>query len=231
MKFLKYFIILFIFISCNKKEKKIEKNKYQILNLIYSNFSKHEMEFFVFPTKQPLDLPDGIDYRKLSTDTVYRDSLHDKLYSKKISRKDSLLKIKKYTDNKENQKIFAFDLKMEKYHNLKDRERKKNKTGFENLYKKFIESKKIDSLNIYEISPKNNDSIVIFRKELLKDKVSVDFKKFNVLVSFSDIVFNNNYSKAIVIGTRVFSGIDSHSLIYFLEKENGKWKKMFVQIP
>ena len=78
MNFLKYFTILFLFISCNNKEKKIEKNKYQILNLIYSDFSKHQMEFFVYPTKQFLDLTHGIGHKRLLLDTNYRDSLHDK---------------------------------------------------------------------------------------------------------------------------------------------------------
>jgi hypothetical protein len=231
MNFLKYIIILLFFISCNNKDTKIEKNKYEILNLIYSDFSKHQMEFFVFPTKQLLDLTDDIDHKRLLLDTNYKDSLHDQLYSTKISKIDSLLKIEKYTSNKENQQVFAFDLKMKKYRNLKDRERTKNKTGFENLYKNFVKSEKIDSLSIRKILPKNNDLIVECKKELLKVKVGVEFRKFDVLISFSDIVFNNNYSKAIIIGVRVFNGTDSHSLIYFLEKENGKWKKMFEQIP
>ena len=223
MRFIKYFIALFLFISCNDKEMKIEKNKYQIINLLYRNFSKHQMEFFVFPTK-PLTQTNGVNYRKLLNSGTYMDSLHKIAYSNKISKKDSLLKIKKYLENKANQQIFAFDLKMEKYHNLNDKAFYKNVKGFENLYKKFINSNKIDSLNINKILAINNDSIIKFKKGLLKNKVGVEFKKFNILISFSNISFNKEILKAVVIGTKNFSGTDSHSSIYFLEKENRKWK-------
>jgi hypothetical protein len=223
MRLIKYFIILFFIISCNNKEKEVEKIKYQILNLIYSGFSKHQMEFFVFPAK-PLTLPKGINSRKLLNNKVYMDSLHKIVYSNKITREDSLLKIKNHLENKENQQIFAFDLKMEKYHNLNDKTFDKNIKGFENLYKKFINSNKIDSLSINKILAINNDSIIKFKKELLKDKVGVEFRKFNILISFSDISYNKEILKAIVIGTKVFNATDSHSSIYFLEKENRKWK-------
>lgn len=223
---------MFLFtVSCISTKDIREENKYQIINLIYDNFSNEYMTFFVFPAR-PSVLPDtDIDYRRMLGDETYMDSLHKITSSNKISKNDSLLKINIYIDNNENQQIFAFDLKMEKYHNLKDRGIEKNKTDFEKLYKKFVVSKKTDTLNIHNILPKNNDSIIVYRKELLKDKVGVEYEKFNVLISFSNIVFNNDYSKAILIGTRGFSGTNSHSLIYFLEKQNGKWKKRFEQTP
>lgn len=228
MRFIKYFITLFLFISCNSEEIKIEKNKYQILNLIYSDFSKHQMEFFVFPAKTR-PLPNGVDYRKLLNNKKYMDSLHKIVYSNKINKKDSLIRIKKHIENKKNQHIFAINLKMERYHNIKDEKLKENIIGFDKLYKNFIVSKKKDFLNIHKILPQNNDSLIAFNNELLKNKVGVEFGKFDVLVSFSDILFNKDYSKAIIIGTRSFSGTDSHSLIYFLKKQKGKWKKTYKQ--
>lgn len=231
MRLFKYLLLFLFTVSCTKTKEIREENKYQIINLIYNNFSNEYMTFFVFPARPSLLPDEDIDYRRMLNDKTYMDSLHKIKSSNKISKTDSLFKIKKYTDNKENQQIFAIDLKMEKYHNLKNRELQKNKTDFENLYKKFVASEKIDSLNIHNILPKNNDSIIPFRKELLKDKVGVGFRKFNILVSFSNIVFNNSYSKAILISTRAFSGTDAHSLIYFLEKEDGKWEKVFEEIP
>lgn len=235
MKFIKYFMILFVCISCNNKNNQMEQNKYQILNLIYSDFSKQQMEFFAFPaikSSPPSNYKyqqDTINYRKILNNKAYTDSLHKIVFSSKISKEDSLKKINTYIEKKENQQIFALDLKMERYHNIKGRKLEKNIIYFDKLYKEFINSKKIDSLDIHKILPKNNDSLIVFREELLKNKVGVEFGKFNVLISFSKVVFNNDYSKAIIIGTKGFSGTNFHSLIYFLEKQNGKWVKKFEQ--
>lgn len=225
MRFIKCLIILLLCFSCNNKEMKREKNKYQILNLIYSDYSKHQMEFFVFPTK-PSNL--NIDYSRVFElkDTIYADSTRNVL-TKKINKKDSIKRIKNYLSNKKNRQIFAINSKMYKYHSLKDK--KINIKGFEDLYKRFVVLEKIDSLNIHKILSKNNDSLNPFNESLLKNNTGADFGRFNVLISFSNISFNNDYTKAIILGTRSFSGTDSHSLIYFLEKQNGKWEKKFKQ--
>lgn len=216
MKLIKYFIILLVCISCDSNENKSDKNKYHILNLIYRDYSKYQMEFFVFQAKQPPP-PSNSSYK----------GKNSKLNL--LNKKDSLIKIKNYIRNKENQQIFAFDSKMKRYHNMKGRKLKENMIAFESLYKDFVASKKIDFLDINKITPQNNDKLTVFKSELLKNKVNVEFESFDVFVSFSDIIFNNNYSKAIVIGTRSFSRTDTHSFIYFLEKQNGKWEKVFEQ--
>lgn len=215
MKKIKYFIIFLICISCNKKDDKIDKDKYQILNLVYRDYSKYQMEFFVFPAKRPPIISNSSYERKSSKLDL-------------LNKKDTLAKIKNYIEKKENQKIFAFDTIMKRYHNIKDIKLKEKTVSFDNLYKNFVTSEKVDYLDIYKISPQNNDSIIVFKNKLLK-RTGVEFQKFNVLVSFSDIAFNEDLSKAIIIGTRSFSRTDSHSSIYFFKKKNGKWKKTFEQ--
>lgn len=210
MKKIKFALILLIYISCNNLENKYEENKYQILDLIYGDYSKYQMDFFISPIEKP-PVPSSLSY-KLNLS----------------NKKDSLAKVKDYY-KKEKKQIFAFDLKMNRYHNIRERKLRENIIGFDDLYKCFIISEKIDSLDIYKISPKNNDSLIIFKEGLLKKRVGVEFQKFDVFVSFSNITFNSNYSKAVVIGTRGFSGTDSNSIIYFFEKQNGKWRKLFEQ--
>ncbi|MFK8060832.1 MAG: hypothetical protein AB8B78_12170 [Polaribacter sp.] len=229
MKFIKYFIILFVCISCNNKNSQIEHNKYQILNLIYSDFSKQQMEFFVFPAK-PLHIPDDFNYPKLLSNKNYMDSLHNTLYSNKISKKDSLIIIQKYIENKKNQQIFAFDLKMQKYHNYESKNIETNIIGFKELYKKFIKSNEKNYINLNKILSKNNDSLIVFNDKFLKKQSGVDYKNFNVLLSFSDITFNTDFTKAILAGTRSFSKTDTHSSIFFFKKKNGgNWKIIFEE--
>ncbi|MGY0427251.1 MAG: hypothetical protein ACWIPI_10570, partial [Polaribacter sp.] len=86
---------------------------------------------------------------------------------------------------------------------------------------------KVEYLDTKKIIPKNNDSIIVFKEELLKGGVGAPHRMFNVLVTFSEIVFSKDFSKSIIIGSRAWSGTDSHASIYFLEKQNGKWKIMF----
>lgn len=229
MKSFKYIIIIVAFLSCDSNKKDVEANKYQILNLLYSSFSKEQLIFFNSPVK---GLP------PVSLNSVYQqDSISNiKLLKEKIGslykggKKDSLEKENIFLQKKENQQIYAFVLRMKKYHRLSDK-KKVSVKGFDDLFKKFASSKRIDSLDIHRILPVNNDSITVFSKDLLEGKVGVGFRAFDVLISFSNIVFSDNHSKAIVIGTRSFSGTDSHSLLFFLEKDNGKWRKIFEQLP
>jgi hypothetical protein len=220
MQIIKYFIVFFFIISCKNKENEVERNKYEILNLLYKDYSKQQMEFYVFPIKKTIPTP-GSDYENKEVG----------IYSKKITKEDSLKKINQYLKSKENRQVFAFDLNMKKYHNLNNRKIKQKVLAFEKLFKKFITSKEKDYLNIKKITQNNNDSLIVYNEDLLNNKIGVEFTKFNVLISFSNIVFNDEYSKAILIGTRSFSGTDSHSLIYYLRKQNGKWKKAFEEVP
>lgn len=227
MNFIKYLVLFFFVISCSNNEIKKDKNKYEIINIIYRNFSKEQMEFFVFSPK-PLSKSSKFDYKRLLNDEDYADSLHKSVYSLKISKSDSLKKIEKYLEKKTNKKIFAFDLKMTKYHNLNKKEFNKNLIGFQNLLYKFKNSDEVDSLNIDKIFSINNDSLIVFKNELQKGRI-FEIKKFDVLVSFSNIIFNEDYSKAILIATRSFNRLDSHSSVYFFRKNNGKWEKIKEQ--
>lgn len=220
MQIIKYFIIFFLFISCKNKENKVEQNKYEILNLLYKEYSKQQMEFYVFPINKTIPPPSS-EYENKEVG----------IYSNKITKEDSLKKINQYLNTKENRQVFAFDLNMKKYQNLNNKKIKQKVLDFEKLFKKFITSKEKDSLNIKKISQNNNDSLIEYNEDLQTNKIGVEFTKFNVLISFSNIVFNDEYSKAILIGTRSFSGTDSHSLIYYFRKHNGKWKKVFEEVP
>jgi len=209
MKSIKYFIIILIFTSCINKESIREKNIHQIVNLIYSDFSQQEMEFYVFPVSKP------------PLNSVMNNDIYNKNIIKPLTKKDSLIKINQYLNNKKNQQIFAFNLKMERYHNLKNKIIPIKNDDFKNLYNEFIKSNKLNTLNINKIIPKNNDSIIQLKRE------NLDFKNNNIIISFSNIVFNNDFSKSIIIATKSWSALDSYSLIYFLEKRNNIWVVTF----
>lgn len=228
MNFLKLLFFL-CFISC-KSEKEIEK--YQIINLLYHNYSKQNTEFFVFPKRKLFTSYDStfksiVDYTRAFKDSVYADSIRNVL-EEKISSEDSLKRINTYLSKKENQQIFAFDLKMEKYHNFKNK--KFSTIGYDSLFLEFIDSREQDSFVLKKLIPINNDSLIIYNKQYFTDNIGLDFENFNVLISFSNVIFNNTFSKAIIVGTIGFSKSDFHSTIYFLEKKINKWIIKF-EIP
>lgn len=223
MRFLKILIFL-ILISCNN-DKEIAKNKSQIINLLYHNYSKETLEFFVFPVKNPHSSNDtiyknNIDYKIALSNQFYADSIRNLLYEK-MNSEDSLKKINYYLSQKENRQIYAIDLKMEKYHNLENKKIKLE--GFELLFLDFIKRNEKDFIDISNILPKYNDSIIKFEKSSPYNILNSDFENFDVLISFSNVHFNKKFSKAIIIGTIGFSNTDFNSKIYFFEKNGKNW--------
>ena len=92
-----------------------------------------------------------------------------------------------------------------------------------NLLKKLKSIKKINEIDISKIYTVRKDSIFYFNKNSLT-KDSKEFNTFDFLVSFSQVIFNKNHKKAIVVGAVSKSKLSGASIIYFLKKtENGCW--------
>ena len=49
------------------------------------------------------------------------------------------------------------------------------------------------------------------------------YEKYNMVLSFSRISFNKEYTKAIIIMGAGFGKLNGFSAIYFLEKKKEKW--------
>lgn len=205
MKPIIFSFFLLTLISCSKQKIIIEKNKYNVLNLLYKDISDEQLKFYAFP-KRPL----SIKNQKIT-----------------LSNADSIVLIDNYLKNKKNYKIFAINPLMYRYHNLKKENNLNIPENYKYLFEQFKKSKIIDSLNINKIIPKNHDSILELKKSILDKGSGVEYLKFDILLEFSNITFSINKKKAIVIATRSFSRTDSHSLIYYLEKENEQWKVKF----
>ena len=92
-----------------------------------------------------------------------------------------------------------------------------------NLLTKLESVKKIKEIDISKIKTNRKDSIFYFNKNLLT-KDSKEFNTFDFLASFSQVIFNENYERAIVVGAVSNSKLSGASIIYFLKKtENGCW--------
>lgn len=86
-----------------------------------------------------------------------------------------------------------------------------------------LKSLEAKPLNLSLLKTKSNDSIIEYEEHLLDPQVS-DYLKFDLLISFSRIAFNESGNKGVVVGTKSTSGLAGHSSIYFFTRKNGKWR-------
>lgn len=190
-----YLLILLIFASCGEgSNQETLGNTNEILNTLYDTLAH--------PTTQKLPpLPEGY---------TVEDSLQITMaftkFREEQSRKIKKIVIPPYLSSGKNLEVDDSKIDNE----------------FKNLVIKLrsLESKPLD---LSSIKSKGRDSIIEFNENLLDPQVS-DYLKFDLLISFSRIAFNESVNKAVVIGTRSTSGLAGHSALYFFEREKGKWR-------
>ena len=78
------------------------------------------------------------------------------------------------------------------------------------------------ALELKKIQRSSKDSIVAFEKRHLRE-YSPDYIGIDRLISFSRIAFDAEGTEAAVIATTGTSRLDSHTAIYFLKKQKGRW--------
>lgn len=205
----KTYIIILVFLtllSCKKNNDKI-KNNYHIISLIYTNMLD---QIDVLPPLPPPPLikEEYSQEQRDSIDLSYL-RLRERLTSENL--KKGLLKKEK--------KIVAIS---KEFMQIGDTNLKLN-DDYSNLLKKLKSIKKINEIDISKIYTVRKDSIFYFNKNSLT-KDSKEFNTFDFLVSFSQVIFNKNHKKAIVVGAVSKSKLSGASIIYFLKKtENGRW--------
>ena len=206
----KTYIIILVFLtllSCKKNNDKI-KNNYHIISLIYTNMLNQIDVLPPLPPPPPLIEGEYSQKQRDSIDLSYL-RLREKLTSENL--KKGLLKKEK--------KIIAIS---KEFMQIGDTNLKLN-DDYSNLLTKLESVKKIKQIDISKIKTNRKDSIFYFNKNLLT-KDSKEFNTFDFLVSFSQVIFNENYERAIVVGALSNSKLSGASIIYFLKKtENGCW--------
>lgn len=189
-------IIATVVLSCDKAVSK-EKELYEVLNLIYPFLTKE-----IPPPKELPVPPKGIDSirRNLEIST-------DEDFSKKL--------------NPDKQQIIAIKLSMKEPGLIK------SLVGEPEMGFRFIIDEpialNIDSLNIKKFNSVSNDSLIAFEQDLLEPEI-MDYIKFDKLLSFSNVFFNKEFDRAVLIASVGTSDLAGSSHLIFLEKINGKWK-------
>ena len=202
-----YLIIIASFISSCGCNEDLTNNTYQIISLLYEEVIEDTKISPVFPPPLP-------SIYKKNKSQAFLDSIN----LSRVKYWDKLVLQKK--KGVKNRKIIAIN---EHFKNSKI-------SKHQNEFKDYLGSFKEDNLDktairidLSRIQTHRTDSIYYFNKNLLTPGVS-EFRKFNILLSFSKIVFNVTNNKAVVVCSTNTTKLSGSSIMFFLKKtDNGRW--------
>lgn len=224
IKYYYYFLTLILLSSCSKQNKQQNEkvNIYEVVELLYDNAVTNHLKVVALP--QPVAPSPGSnissdsihkmieEYRKIPKDTFVLINNHLKKFGRYIVAVDSVLKPPYLSDiNKEYLKDCLID------------------DDFKSIYDDFKKVKDTVSINVNKIE-NNNYSYIVPYQDYFKKLYRKGFDKFDILLSFSNIQFNNEYNKAVLILSVAFDKLNSFSEIIFLEKKNSKWNIKCKQV-
>lgn len=200
-KYLLIVVVLF-FISCKKEPstKNIEeKNTYQIITNLLSDLR----ESMILPPRFPPP-PSNEKYNY-----TIQDSLSSyKYFYKQTIRKKTIAFLPE---------TFILDKKKEKAKTLE------KCTTDKNLIHLFLTRKKEKNIAITKIANLKKDSLIYYT-EKHKMMLGKGFQEIDMLLSFSNITFNKDYTKAIIIVGVSYGKLNGFSTLIYLEKKHYHWK-------
>lgn len=215
------FIVLSIFIllGCQNNEKCTEKmpNTYEVLTVLFDDLLSSHIKYMVFPPSPPPPLLNSEDYTF---------NILEKVNSDNEIIKDTVNEIKKYI-KKYGKSIVAIDTVLEPPYYTKEINESYIKDclelGFSDVYTSFENLNDSMHIDVSQVTM-NEYSYVLPYMSYYKDMPRRGFDKYDVILKFSRISFNNDYTKAIVIMGASFGRLNGFSAIYFLEKSSGIWR-------
>lgn len=192
---------LTLFLSCQIKcnEEKEEMNSY----LVISETMKHILE-------QSLDKPTFPPPPTLS--------------KFKFSKNDSLVEFMKYYKDVSKTKIVAINRKVFDPNLSLDMLRIKCSKA-ENIIdsSEFIVSRKNQFIDLKNVFISNKDSLIYYSDEH-KKRTDNGFNDIDLHLEFSTIMFNESYTKSLLIINVRYERLDSFSTLIYLEKDGFYWK-------
>jgi len=196
---IKILLLFVILLSCNIDNREEESNRYEVISILFDKLT--QPIDLVFPPPPP---PDSLNYVFKLKDSIRIDSI-----------------IKKVKAERENKKfIVAVHPLFNSYVN--GSRKGKDCFGFDETINKLMTIKDSLNVDINKIITKRKDSIIYFKEELIL-KGRKDYETFDILISFSHVSFNEDYTKAVMVGSVSTSRLAGTTILYFLEKIDNKW--------
>jgi hypothetical protein len=103
---------------------------------------------------------------------------------------------------------------------------RKNKQEYQLLFDKLRLNEEVKPLEIKNITTKYDNVKIIKFTNLHKQKLKQrkEYRDFDLLMSFSRIVYNEKFDRALLTVSSSISSLAGSYDLCFLKKENGKWK-------
>ncbi|WP_408026642.1 hypothetical protein [Tenacibaculum litoreum] len=175
-----------------------EENTYQIIGLLLSDLRGSTVLPPGFPP------PPGEDIYEFTT-------------------RDSLRRYKYFYKQTVRKKIIAFLPQIyasEKKNELQTINKCTNDKALINL---FLESEKNIKIDINKVGNSKKDSLIYYT-EKHKKMLGRGFNEIDMLLSFSNITFNKDYTRALLVVGVTFERLNGFSTLIYLEKENYHWE-------
>lgn len=202
-----------IAISCSKSENEEFKNTYLIISKLTKKLS--------VPLKLPPPVhPDTFSIEEVSKEYEIRGNWKTKKDSVEYfkSFEKELTKRNEELENK--RQIIAFYPYLHPI-DVPTSLSNCNDKDYKELYR--VATKNTDStkLDINKIVINRNDSLVYLTE--LYGHNSRDHFKLQIVLSFSTVTFNEDFTKAVIMASVSHAKLNGIAVLYFLEKKNNKW--------
>lgn len=214
MKNLTIILLALILLGCNKKQYNKEADIYKVLEAINNEFITSRVKANVFQPSPPT-----YKNQNISWDSINKLIELDKLIPKDtIKKMDSL--IKKY-----GRFLVDIDTILRPPNNLDIKEKDIKEylnLGFNQIYLSFKKIKDSISIDISKIPNNKYSYILPYHRGFYKLYPRKPYSSLFVIF-FTNIVFNQEKNKAIIVMKVRKSRKSGFSTMYFLEKRKGKW--------
>ncbi len=196
-----FIFCIVIFFSCMENVEKRVDDREQIISLVFDSIAKPTK--LVYP---PLPLNKVYTH----SDSLKIDSIHNII---RFNRKKEKFKVAIYENLRNDYYV--------KYNSLKFGNNCKN---VENRVSKFnLVKEKGLKIDIQSLNEKVTDTVFLVAKSFF-DKRRTLFSNTDLILAFSDVAFNQNYTQAILFVNESRGVKGGGVLLYYLEKQKNKWK-------
>ncbi|WP_064965395.1 hypothetical protein [Tenacibaculum ovolyticum] len=197
-------VIVFLLFSCKEKQQTSsikEENTYQIIGLLLNDLRE---SIVLHPGFAPP--PGGATYNFTTKDSLRS---YNYFYKQTIRKKTIAFWPQIYPLEKKHKKNLLKTIK--------------KCTTDNQLITPFSKSENNIEIDINKIANSKKDSLIYYT-EKHKEMLRRGYEEIDMMLSFSDITFNKDYTKAIIIVGVTFESLNGFSRLVYLEKKHYHWE-------
>lgn len=222
MKNVTIILLTLILLGCNKKQNNKVVDTYEVLKVIYDHIITSHLKIVALPQPPIGPPPYG---RKISSDSKKRLDSIRKIAELNWSIPKDTIKLMKKLIKRNGRYIVSIDsiLRPPYTTDITSKYLKEYlDVGFNEVYTSFTRIKDSISIAVSKI-PNNEYSYIIPYRSYYNNMPRKGYDKIDIGLWFTNIAFNQERNKAIIIVGVGMGRLNGFSAIYFLQKRKGEW--------